>query len=213
MHKNIDLKVSLFFSQFPAKSYKKGDILIEADGEPQGIFYLRKGTVKQFALSSEGEEQLITVYKPGTFFPMMWAINHVQNRYFFEARSNVEVNIGSKQKSIAFIKAEPDVMYDLLARMYKGVEGLMSRVENLLFNTARHKIIHAILNNTERFGKAKNHLINLKLTHKEIVSFTGLTKETVSREIKKLEQEGLIQNSRREFEIKDLLKLKNSLSQ
>ena len=211
MNETIKQKLEEFFSQFKHLTYKKGEILIRADDEPQGIFYLKSGTVRQYSISKDGEEQTLTLYKPISYFPMMWAINNTPNAYYFEALTDVEVYRAPRDAVLEFIKKEPDVLYDLTSRIYSGMHGLLSRMEYLLFSSAYNKILFTLINNATRFGVCENGEIRLHMTHKDIAAFSGLTKETISREIKKLEEKGLVKNQNQLLIIKDVKILENEL--
>src|SRR5207302_1404657 len=105
-----------FFTQFKSQQYKKGEILIRADDDPAGIFYLHIGTVKMYLISRNGDEIVLNLFKPIAFFPMSWAINHTKNQYYFEAMDAVTVCRAPKEEVLAFLKKNPDVVLDLLAR-------------------------------------------------------------------------------------------------
>lgn len=205
-------KLDDFFSNFKHQIYKKGEILIRADDDPSGIFYLKKGIVRQYSISKDGEEQTLNLYKPLAFFPLMWAINNIPNTYYFEAVTDIEIHKAPKDSVIEFLKKEPDIMYDLISRLYRGMSGLLSRIEYLQSGDAYTKVIFAILNASYRFGEKKeNSSIELSITHREISSLTGLTKETISRESAKLEKKDLIINTNHLVIIKDIHKLENEL--
>lgn len=211
MDKTVAEKLEQFFSQFKHLTFKKGEILIRADDDPAGIFYLKSGTVRQYAISKEGEEQTLTLYKPISYFPMMWAINNFHNSYYFEALTEVEIYRAPKDEVVEFIKKEPEVLYDLTRRIYSGMHGLLSRMEYLLFNSAYNKILFTLINNATRFGTNENGEVHLHMTHKDIAAFSGLTKETISREIKKLEEKRLVKNQNQLLIIQDIKLLENEL--
>ncbi len=211
MDEKVAKKLEVFFTQFSIQDYKKGEILIRADDEPAGIFYLKNGTVRQYSISKDGEEQTLTLYKPISYFPMMWAINSIPNTYYFEATTPAQVIRAPKDAVLEFIKKEPDVLYDLVTRVYSGMHGLLSRMEYLLFNSAYNKILFTLINNAIRFGEKVNNEIYLHMTHKDIAAFSGLTPETISREIKKLEEKGLIKNQNQLLIIKDIKILEDEL--
>lgn len=194
MDENVIRKLEDFFVQYKQLTFKKGEIIIRADDDPPGVFFLKKGTVRQYSISKEGEEQTLNLYKPISYFPMMWVINNIPNSYYFEALSEIEIYKAPKDKVLEFIKSEPEVLFDLTSRLYSGMHGLLTRIEYLLFNSAYNKILYTLINNALRFGTTENSEIHLHMTHKDIAAFSGLTKETISREIKRLEEKGLIQN-------------------
>jgi len=212
MDVKISTKLQAFFTQYKQQRYRKGEILIRAGDEPQEVFYLKKGIVRQYAISKDGEEQTLNLYKPTSFFPLMWAVNDTPNTYYFEAVVDVEVHRSPKEQVIKFLKKEPEVMYDLISRLYKGVHGLLTRIEYLQSGDAYTKVIYALLNASYRFGEQKsNTSVHLRITHREIAALTGLTKETISRECTKLEEKGLIKNTNHIVLIKDIQKLESEL--
>ncbi len=211
MDEAIQKKLNDFFTQFKHQQYKKGEILIRADDDPQGIFYLKKGIVRQYSISKDGEEQTLNLYKSVSFFPLMWAVNNTHNTYYFEAITEAEVHRAPGDQVIVFLKNEPEIMYDLISRLYKGMHGLLSRIEYLQSGDAYTKVIFAILNTSYRFGEQKKKSVELSITHKEISALTGLTKETISRECTKLEGKGLIKNSNHLVVLENVKRLEGEL--
>lgn len=211
MEAKISKKLEAFFTQYKQQKYKKGEILIRANDEPQRVFYLKKGLVRQYSISKDGEEQTLNLYKSISFFPLMWAVNDTPNTYYFEAVTDTEVCRAPRDQVIAFLKSEPDILYDLISRLYKGMHGLLSRIEYLQSGDAYTKVIFALLNASYRFGAQKEEGMELSITHREISSLTGLTKETISRECTKLEKKDLIKNFNHRVMIRNIKKLESEL--
>lgn len=187
----ISKKIDDFFSSFGIHRYKKGELLIRADDPPSGIFYLKEGFVREYAISKKGDELVLNIFQPISFFPMSWAINQEPNRYFFEAMSDVEVRRASREAVVTFIKDNPDVLYDLMSRVYRGTEGLLTRMTYLLSGNASTRLITELLIYAKRFGKGKD-TVELLITEKDLAAQSGITRETVSREIKFLKEKKLI---------------------
>lgn len=187
METDVLAKLGSFFQKYTSITGKKGDIFIHAEEEPNGIFYVQKGLVRQYTVTTKGEELTVNIYKPPSFFPMMWAINDTTNKFYFEAMSDVELWRAPKDSVLEFLKNEPDILFDLVSRLYRGIDGVIARIIYLMSGNSRAKVIYTILNLYYRFGQSDKHL-----THKELAAISGTTRETFSREIKKLEKEGLI---------------------
>ncbi len=205
-------RLEQFFRRFKHQIFKKGEILIRADDEPQGIYYLQRGVVRQYSISKDGDEQTLNLFKPLSFFPLMWAFNNTPNTYYFEAIIDTEVYRAPKDQVLEFLQKTPDIMYDLISRLYRGMHGLLSRIEYLQSGDAYMKVIFAILNASYRFGEQKeNAEIELSITHREISALTGLTKETISRECTRLEKEGFITNTNHMVKIRNVHMLENKL--
>ena len=189
MEPKIAQKLNDFFTRFTFQWYQKGELLISAGQDPKGIFFLEQGIVRQYGLSKQGSEMTLNIYKPLSFFPVMWALNHIPNTYYFEAMTdNVQVRIAPKEKVIAFLHTQPEILFDLLARVYKGVEGVFIHMQALLSGDAYSKLLSILLIATKRFGHEGDGgtKIELKLTENDLASYSGIQRETVSRLLQKL---------------------------
>lgn len=206
-------KLDTFFKKYPSFKFEKGSILIRAGDDPPGIFYLQQGKVRQYTISKQGDEQTLNIYKPISFFPMMWAINDTHNLHYFEAMTPVSIFRAPKEDVLTFVKKEPDVMFDLLRRLYKGMEGLLIRMEYLLSGNAYAKLITILLISARRFGveSAEGTRIELRHTEKDLATQAGISRETVSREIQILKNKGLLVYNRKSLIISDIAKLEEEL--
>lgn len=213
MDESIKKQLEAFFSGYREQSYRKGEILVRADENPSGIFFLEEGTIKEYAISRKGEELIVNIFKPHAFFPMSWAINETRNRYFFEALGPVTLRKAPREEVIAFLKREPDVMFDLLSRLYRGTDGLLTRMVYLMSGSAYARLITELLITAKRFGerKANDSIVSI-LSETDLAMRAGLTRETVSREMKLLKDKGLVEIRRNEIVVPDLAKLEEELA-
>lgn len=214
MDTKIAKKLEEFFIQFKHVTYKKGEILVRADDDPSGVFYLATGTVRKYAISQKGDELVVNIFKPISFFPMSWAINNDQNDYFYDALTPVEIYRAPKEKVVEFIKNNPDVLFDLMARVYRGTDGMIRRMTYLMAGNAYARLITELIIHAKRFGeKGQGSQITLKITEKELASQIGMSRETISREMKKLKETGLVIFEKNILTIKNLGQLENKLSE
>lgn len=203
-------KLEAFFRQRKLFHYKRGDSILHAGDEPPGVFYLKRGFVKLSSVSKDGEELTLIIFKPEDFFPMMWAVTEIPNAYYLEAMTTVELCRASREEFIKFIKEHNDVLFDLMGRILVRLGGLLSRMEYLTFGNAHQKVASIIHICSERFGGrvGENVEIQVPLTHRDIADLVGVTRETASIEIKKLERKGLIAFRGRHLVVRDLPNLR-----
>lgn len=194
VEKSIEEQVASFFETFPKKTYKKEEILIHAQDIPQSIFYLKKGVVKEYFLSQKGEEVVINIFKPGAFFPMSFAMNKMPTTFSFEAETVVEAYQVPSEVALDFVKKNPEVLYDLLRRVFLGTDGLLLRMAYLMSGNARQRLITELLIHAKRFGRdslEENNKVEIIISEKDLANQAGLTRETVSRELKQFKEKGL----------------------
>jgi CRP-like cAMP-binding protein len=205
MTADFNKKVIDFFAPYNLHTFDKGQILIYGGDDPSGITYLIKGEVRQYDIAPNGEELVVNVYKPGAFFPMYWAINKTPNNYFFETVSKVEVRQAPIEETIKFVKNNPDVMFDLLSRVYKGLDGVLQRMTQLMGGTAYSRTVFELVNACKRFGKRQpDGSYIIAIPENELAKRAGLTRETFNRELRKLKNQDLIKVNHSRVTIKDL---------
>lgn len=202
MNQHITDKLVEYFSQCKPQKYPKGKLITLANQEPAGISLLVSGLVEQYDITPEGNKLTVNVYKPPAFFPMSWAINKTPNTYFFGALTDVTLKQADPDQTVAFLKANPDVMFDLLSRVYKGTDALLRRLMVAASGIASSRLILELLLEAYRFGKENNDgMVLVQVRQSVLASRSGLARETVSRELHKLEQENLIIRSNHEVTI------------
>jgi CRP-like cAMP-binding protein len=192
MKASISTKLSRFFAEYPLKRYAKGDIILFADNTVPPVMHIVKGKVAQYDIAENGNKAMLNVFQSPAFLPMMNAINNKPNRHFYEALTDSQVRLAPAEDVVQFLKGEPDVTYDLLARLYSGVDGLLGKVTQLMAGTALELSIAA-----QRFGTdGPDGSKVVKSTETQLAHQTGLARETVSRELQKLKKDGLINTSK-----------------
>lgn len=209
---DISNKVEQFFAAYPVRKYKKGQILILKGDAPQTIHYLLKGTVKQYDIDYRGEEIVLNLFKPGAFFPMSFALNGGVSDFIFEADSDIELQPCPAAEAVKFVRDNPDVLLDLLARVYRGMDSLLGRITQLTGGSAKSRLIFELTVTAKRFGQPDGRGgYRLDISEKDLAARAGLSRETVSREMQKLKGLGLAEYDAGHIMIADLPALEASL--
>ena len=209
---DTNAKVEEFFASYPLRKYPKDQILIHGGDDPQHIFYVAKGKVRQYDISYRGDEVVMNIYKAGAFFPMLWALTDLPNRHFFSAESAVEVRVAPKDETLAFVTANPDVALDLLRRLYIGVDGLLGRMAHLMAGSARSRLLYELIVEAKRFGEpVEDGGLLVAIRESDLAARAGLSRETVSREMQKLIKQGLATMKSQQIIVHNLNKLEEKL--
>ena len=207
-------QVKQFFASAPEKSFRKGNILLNPEDKIKNIYYLTQGNVKQYVVSKGGEELTVHIFRPGAFFPIMLAMRNAPNRFYFTALTDIKVKISPSNKVVEFLKKEQVPLYDLAVRFAQGIDGLTVRLESLLSESAANRISSLLLYLSDKFGKTspEGTKIDLSLSQQEIAGWVGLERETVSRQMKVLSDEGLISYKKQKITVIDVKKFAKQFS-
>ncbi len=205
-------KIDEFFSRFPERTYPKGQILIFADENPEYIFYITSGKVIAYDISYRGDEVITNIFKQPAFFPMAWAINRTPNRYFYKTDAATTLRIAPIEETLNFLKANPDVTLDLLGRVYRGMDGILGRLVHLMSGTAKSRLLYELLIECRRFGDIKSDgSCVLTITEQAIAMRAGLSRETVSREMRKIKDAGLVSLDKNSLTIHNVAAIESDL--
>lgn len=187
-------KIQKFFQSFSKHKYLKGQIIISGDENPEGIFYLSKGYVRMYSVFENGDELTFNIFKPDTFFPMVWVFTQTKNIYFFQAMTNIEVYKAPQAEVLKFIQKNQGVFLKTVKRIMIGFESLLANTQYVLFGNSHKRVASIISISSKRFGEKQGRaiLIKIKLTHKDIANLAGLTRETTTLAILKLKKENYI---------------------
>lgn len=206
--------IETFFSKYQPMIYKKGELVLRAEDQPYGVYYLKQGFIRQYLLSPSGETFIVHIYKPGSFFPLTWIINDTPNVYHFEAMMSATVIRAPKEEFLSFLKGDARILFYATQRLALGLAGFLNRVAQLVLDDAYTKTILLVLYYADNFGEKTQEGIALRipLTHREIASWIGTTRETASLQVETLVKKGFLIPKGRLLIVPDLSRLKGEMS-
>jgi CRP-like cAMP-binding protein len=183
--------------------------------DPSGVIYIESGFVEVYSISDDGDRYVHIIYKKGEIFPLVWALKDVKRRIFYEAVSDVVVAEADRDDFLKFIKSDPKITYDVLSQLAQQFYIFADRLDNLEYKSARERVAYRLAFLASRFGEKqkKSVIIKAPITHELIGGSINLARETVSREIEKLEKRNLISRRGGLIVIKDIQKLAKEFSE
>lgn len=193
------------FNGSPVLSYDKHQIIIHADDIPSDIFYLKNGFVKKTALLENGREITLRLYKPGSFFPLVWAFTNIDN-FFYTTVTSVELQKAPRDTFVSYIQTHPDALFDLTKQILISEHELFTNIVHALSGDSYHRVVASLVLCAKRFGvkEKKDMRITVPLTHQNIAEITGMTRETVSLAMLKLKKKKIITSSNRAIVIRNI---------
>jgi len=214
MNSLVEEKINDFFANYPTQKCSKNTILIQLGEEPDAIYKLDSGRALQYDISKDGAKIAVNVFKPPSFFPMSWAINGTNGGYVFEAHDDCTFRKAPARDVLEFIKREPDVMLDLLSRLYRGVNGLQRRMTYMATDNASKRLTFELIITLQRFGEAQaDGFYAIPLSEPDLAINSGLSRETVNREIAKMKKQNLVVVRNKKLYLSSLMDLERYLEE
>lgn len=205
-------KVDAFFSRYRELHFSKGEIIIFAGENNNNVYYLTEGRIKKYSVNYKGDEITLATFRPPSFLPIAQAINQkTVNRFYYASETDVIARCAPTQEVVAMLQQNPDVMMQLLLRVNRALDEFLGRAVSLMASNALSRVAYEIYIETTRFGIKENQHYLVELTERSLAARTGLTRETVNREIRKLKEMNAVAVERRGIIVKDLGYLEKKL--
>ncbi len=202
---NLD-NVQRFLKRYHTKRFAKGEVILSQDEVPTTTYVIKKGVVKTYNLTSDGEEKPISFDIKNEFFPIGWVFSKLQRcQYYYEAFTDCEVYCVPRDEYMAFITSNLYTLYTILDGVVSRYLYYQMRVNALEQSKASSKVLYTLHFLSLRFGiDLKKDLVTipLPLTQQDLANFMGLTRETTSMELKKLQEQGVISYTNQKYTIR-----------
>lgn len=175
------------------------------------VYFVRSGILKVSKVTDEGRELTLQFHVKGDLFGEVAAFSPGRHETMAEAYEEAELSSLGRDDFLAFMRQWPDTALRITAMIFERRKRLENRVGALLFKTAHARLASLFLDLAEEFGvrDSRGVIINLKLTHKEMASLIGATRETVSFAILDLRRDGLIETESKRVVLLDESKLRD----
>ena len=207
------------------RTYSKGEIIF-FDTEPfLGFYGILEGLVKLYKISAEGREHILHImYSGSTFGEVPMFEEFTENRkselvYPANAMAledNTTVIKVPEKPFMGLIKRNPDISMKMLASFAKRLRFLNNHIESVTLNDVSKRLSKYILieigKKNDSGGKPESggiDYIELDISKYDLASHLGTITETLSRALRKLQSDNLIEVYGKKILIKNTTALKN----
>jgi CRP/FNR family transcriptional regulator len=188
------------------KLFVAGELLF-SEGEPcNGLHIIARGKVRIFKTSVSGREQVLAVNGPGETVAELPVFDGGPYPASALAVDDAEIAFISRRDFHAYCLEHPEVALKVLAQVGSRLRRLVGIIEELSFTTIRQRLIAALVKLAQNEGKKTDRGIEFQLpsSHQELASQLGTVRELISRNLMRLQAEGLLEVDARHIVVKDL---------
>lgn len=175
------------------KTYEGGDVIQNENTYIKSLPIVLKGNIRVMRSDEEGREMLLYYIKPGEtcIMSFLGGIHHETSKIIAIADEETEILFIPVDKIPSLIKEHTEWL-DYIFRLYhQRFEELLQVVNAVAFKKMDSRILH--------FLQEKKKLTNQKdiiITHQQLADELGTARVVVSRLLKQMETDGLVQLGR-----------------
>lgn len=194
------------------RRYSSGQIVF-SEGEPcSGLYVVASGHVRIFKSSAGGREQVLSIEGPGSSVAELPVFDGGNYPASVVALEDATLLFVSKQDFQTLCLTHPQVALKVLRVVGARLRRLVGIIEELSFTTVRHRLA-AFLLRLAKEGKrtAQGIEVTLPVTNQELAAQIGTVRELVSRNLSRLQAEGLLKIDGRSVIVSDVKALETEL--
>jgi CRP-like cAMP-binding protein len=188
----------------------KRNSLIYAPTEPgESVLVLAQGRVKIKDITPDGKETILAFIDEGELFGELALLEGESRRDYAEALVDSAVVLIPRQDLLHLIEPRPDLALSIIKLIGLRRRRIENRLRNVLFLSSRDRMVRLLIELTESHGERAGNrcAIRLPLSHQDLASLVGLTRETVTHVLGQLQGDGLIRVERRRLTVLDCPRL------
>jgi CRP/FNR family transcriptional regulator, cyclic AMP receptor protein len=189
------------------KHFAQGELLFSEGEACKGLHIVVSGKLRIFKSSSGGREQVLAVEGPGESVAELPIFDGGPYPASVNAIEDSQILFISRNDFRSFCLARPEVTLKMLAIVGARLRRLVGIIEELSFTTVRQRLASVLVRVAQTEGRRTEHGIEIQLpgTHQDLAHQLGTVRELVSRNLMRLQAEGLVRVEARHITVLDLL--------
>lgn len=164
-------------------------------GDPlDRVFFIAHGTVKIYKTDVSGKEQIVSILQEGDMFPHTGFFRRGTYPAHAEMMSETTLIIIPIEQLEQTLICYPQLCVKLFRIMGEKIIELQTRLEELVFHNTAEQLARLFIRLATTNGVYANGRYRLKapLTTRELANMIGTARETVSRVLSQLKQQGAV---------------------
>ncbi len=193
------------------KKFDKHDRIFNENDIYIGFYILLKGSVKVYKISSTGKESVVHIVRPLTVFADIPLFEGTDYPVSADALEESLALLIPKEKFLELIGTEPEISLRMLGGFAKRLKSLVAKLEDLSSLEVPNRLAKYILKEIKTAGTEAQAepFVKLSVPKSTIASYLGTITETLSRSLKKLQNDNIIRVKGKTVFVCDLKKLKD----
>ncbi len=181
-------------SQMQHKSYKKGETIIREGSLSMGFTVIQQGSAKAYRITGDGREQILYIFPTHDYFGARFLFTEEAVPYSVEALEDSHVCILSKKLLMRLLAEHPPVAIELIEAMANRMRRLELVIQSMGGRNAEMRIASLLLEFIDTYGRktGRGIEVTLPLSREGIANYLGIARETLSRKLTQMEEEGII---------------------
>jgi CRP/FNR family transcriptional regulator, cyclic AMP receptor protein len=185
-------------AQLPPRHLRAGDHLYLVGNPARSVFLVQSGLVKTSAISPEGQELTLRIYKPGDILGELCLCGggRREEAVALEPSTVTEIPLASL---LGQLRRDPEAALELASVVCDRLADAYEQIESFSWDTVLHRLVRTLLRLADDLGEWSEQGTHLGhyIRQKELAQLVGARREVVSGLLNRLRESGHISYSPR----------------
>lgn len=195
-----------------SRTFKRGEPIYLPAEAADAALVLAEGRVKIGSVTDEGKQTILALIEPGELFGELSVLDGSPREEFAEAAEKSTVVLVPADVMRELVEENPAVAVGVTKLIGLRRRRIERRLKSLMFRSNRQRLVSLLSELADQYGEpaespAGATRLRIKLSHQDLASIIGSTRETVTVVLGELQAEELVEVGRRRIVLRDLEKL------
>ena len=191
------------------KSFARNSAIYLPQDMAESVLVVVSGRIRLYSITSDGKEILLAFVEPGELFgELALTGSEIREEFAQAAAQSMVVAIPRDAMESVLLR---NAGLSLSITRYVGLRrrSLERRLKNLMFRSNRERLLGLLRELLEQYGRpvVEGILIHIRLSHQDLASLIGITRESVTLTLGELQNEGLVRIGRQRIVVLDQQRL------
>lgn len=187
-----------------AKQVPRGTVLVSAGDKTDHIYFILSGTLKVMISDEEGREVIFSTLGEGDFFGEMSVLDDSPRSATVTALTPCNLVMISKAEFNRCLTENHDIALFIIRSLVRRLRMADRKIESLALMDVYGRVARLLLEMAET-GEDGRKVVLKKVSKQDIAKMVGASREMVSRVMRDLGQQGLIEEVDGSIWLNDLL--------
>lgn len=186
-------KISL---RFELLDLPMGEVLFYEKEPSNDMYIVLEGKVRASLFDEQGNELVLAELGPGEFIGEMGMIDQLPRSATVLAEENTRLAVLRRDTFLKIIKENPDIAVNVIKALVSRLRKTDDMVEALAFRNVESRIVKFLVELGKERGRVEGGFYKVrKMTHRELASRVGSSREAVTKALKALTFKKVIQDA------------------
>ncbi|MGH0034409.1 MAG: Crp/Fnr family transcriptional regulator [Myxococcota bacterium] len=198
-----DADLEALASRLIERRYPKQSTIVEEGLAGDYMYVIREGRVKVVKSSDDGREKIMDFLEEGSFFGEMSLLDQQPRSASVETLEPVRLLALSRTDFLDVLRRSPDLALSVIQVLTRRLRETDEQASSMSFQRVKERtrgLFERIARDPSEDGAGR---ITPTLTHQQIADMIGTSRETVTRVVKQLKDDGWLGQSGKRYIIPD----------